>query len=852
MNNQEPSHPLPVPPQPQAAVLPPQAVPPQPQAAILPPQAVVPANVGFHTQTADLSFPVYTTQGNVPDLIALMTSLHTTMVHQTAILMSLNGAVSSLTRAFDTLRDDVALLQPSPQQRRRRNQSIQMTTPTSVQADSPRGILANLGTNVNEAETANLANADSFAKTLIYSSTRNICTLEREYLARRIRDLSETFKADKARAKKEGVTSIAKIIERFIKPINPVKYGAINHSRYAEWLMAYVDIKDKKEKEKEKDKSNDSVVVVSGKSFRDEAELDRILREDLRVNITSVTHCHQIVELRWCLPSAPPCRSTVHSFLTSKGWKPRSFEEIKISSEETARRQDLFRDELGYLISKYDLFECPEMIINLDETSVRIRPQFMKYWLKEGQPRQIKERVTLSLLKDHTTMVAAVSAGGTMLPPQVNWLSRYRPKGPKRSREEGEGSTAGETVSVALNRQSRRKLKPMRVLNSSIEVPDADLDLGSAPKGPRVRQFVQTKTHWSSTVSLDHYVDDVIWPHVQQARADQIQREFGAIGGRNEEQLREIKAKWEQKKWLVVLDCAPIHISAEFRAAFDQKWAPRGGVLVFIPPCCTGTLQPLDIGIFGPFKQAFKARHVEIVTKGRYENLSPEDKSTRFINHSREARAVMLQSINHALAAVPRRAILQAWCEAIGATTPPKKKATKEAAPDFSLNATLQCIQVVLNNRGVSGKARFEKDAEERREWFKSLKETPKLQAPKEHGSFPYMFFYGTVGDGEFERNAYWYEAVCDQLEDPLEDKHWADVGGAGCGLTAAQALQRDAEDFESIFADLSRMDRELEEKGRLLDAGSESEPESDTASDEEEANLGRQSDGEADEVDEE
>ena len=59
------------------------------------------------------------------------------------------------------------------------------------------------------------------------------------------------------------------------------------------------------------------------------------------------------------------------------------------------------------------------------------------------------------------------------------------------------------------------------------------------------------------------------------------------------------------QKWVLMMDCYPVHIGAEFLAWYKEEF--RGNLIIlFIPANFTGWLQPLDVWWNGPFKRIMK------------------------------------------------------------------------------------------------------------------------------------------------------------------------------------------------------------------------------------------------------
>jgi hypothetical protein len=92
-----------------------------------------------------------------------------------------------------------------------------------------------------------------------------------------------------------------------------------------------------------------------------------------------------------------------------------------------------------------------------------------------------------------------------------------------------------------------------------------------------------TPNHWSNEDSMLRYFDEVIIPYVDKTRSNMpLGREQPA---------------------LLICDVFAAHRTEAVR----EKIAENNLKLVYVPPSCTGELQPLDVSIDDPFKKLMKA-----------------------------------------------------------------------------------------------------------------------------------------------------------------------------------------------------------------------------------------------------
>ena len=343
----------------------------------------------------------------------------------------------------------------------------------------------------------------------------------------------------------------------------------------------------------------------------------------------------------------------------------------------------MYRAEIGFLLSRLDGEEGTsradgvhvlelEFLFNVDETAYRLVPEDVRIWALGKQPEEAFIDSALALPKSYTTLLCGCCADGSMLDAVINWKS-------------------------SASSPNTTKRKTVMVQNSELSKPPN-------PNGPFVRQYIQPDTHWTTAASFMFYIDEVIYPRVVAER-----KRLG---------------RPDDHRWVVTCDCAAVHVSASVRARFNAKYKKLGGILAFIPPLCTDTLQPLDIGIFGPLKAAAKSQHSKIIINDKYEHLGAEARRERFTASTRYTRAVAVESMNHALSAYRSSAIFKAWGVSLG-------------NPSVKTKPELEAYIRLLAKQGEI--AKLAEDAEgKRKAWLASLAEDRKeKRPPKDHGSCP-------------------------------------------------------------------------------------------------------------------
>lgn len=96
--------------------------------------------------------------------------------------------------------------------------------------------------------------------------------------------------------------------------------------------------------------------------------------------------------------------------------------------------------------------------------------------------------------------------------------------------------------------------------------------------------WTQTENHWSNLATSKQFVREIIAPYFATKRA--------AVGLAADQ-----KAIW-------IIDCWPVHIGEEFRAWMKAEYPDI--LVLYVPPNCTGKLQPQDVVVQKPLKGGIK------------------------------------------------------------------------------------------------------------------------------------------------------------------------------------------------------------------------------------------------------
>jgi hypothetical protein len=193
----------------------------------------------------------------------------------------------------------------------------------------------------------------------------------------------------------------------------------------------------------------------------------------------------------------------------------------------------------------------PALVINCDQTGIHLIPKSNYTYEKEGST---EVGIVGQADKRQITAVAAVSASNIILPFQLIYAG-----------EPGlEGAFPHEDIVDELR--------------------DAGFDIR------------QTKSHWSSELTTEQYIENIIVPYIEQRK-----KEITTLT---------VKQKKEQKSILLV---DVWHRGKEFRAYMAKEHPDIK--LVYVPGGCTSIAQPCDVFLQRPLKYSVLTKYENWATK---------------------------------------------------------------------------------------------------------------------------------------------------------------------------------------------------------------------------------------------
>ena len=340
--------------------------------------------------------------------------------------------------------------------------------------------------------------------------------------------------------------------------------------------------------------------------------------------LTSVNLAMQWLFANWP-PDAPctiPCRTLVGDWIQKHHKKTVAQETKGLSDEEKAERKQRMINEVVLLIDMFGI--VGEMIFNLDETCWRLIPRAQTVWLKKnnGSAASKAELMDFGERKDKTKIAPKRDRDGVSRDGRFNIFDHVALKRTYTTGTAG-CSLVGEKLNFMINWKGTDALK----VNA----------------GNGVVEYCQQDTHWQTPASLCYYIENVVIPAAQE-------NEFRRFGTRGE------------RKWLLLVDCAPVHISKEMRAKFQQYATDKNGIITFVAAGCTATSQPMDIGYFNQFKRAAVAQHYLLLSQKL--NFVRGPLARRLLCNSNEVRALAVMSVAYGTTRVSERPLAEAWREA--------------------------------------------------------------------------------------------------------------------------------------------------------------------------------------------
>jgi hypothetical protein len=219
----------------------------------------------------------------------------------------------------------------------------------------------------------------------------------------------------------------------------------------------------------------------------------------------------------------------------------------KLNDEEREAMLRIDWGEVQYLIKRWGI--PYELVFNLDETACRLSPLLLKAWVDDDT--KTKDVTTVSgLTKSFLTIICGMNAKGELLPSTTHWNGLTEASLPGFERLEQEGKI--------LTRMS-----------------------GDAAK---VRVYLGD-SRWACTQSLLEFFTGI-----------EVKRLAYAVTNNKHP---------EEVKGLVVMDRAPIHVSASFRQQAAKLFPNL--LIKYLQPGSTSFTQPCDDArFFGAFKKMFQ------------------------------------------------------------------------------------------------------------------------------------------------------------------------------------------------------------------------------------------------------
>lgn len=345
-------------------------------------------------------------------------------------------------------------------------------------------------------------------------------------------------------------------------------------------------------------------------------------------NVTAISN---FVASEWDaarLGCSPPSRSYVYSTMQKIGMGIIRASAKVLTGKQMLERREIARLELAYLVSVHSV--DPQMIINFDESAVRLVPDYTYTWaLNSRTEQQIRDILTiLPKSKGFTTLTGACTMSGVLLAFMLNWLGK------------SENLYTRDQTTLANIANDKR--------TADDEFDDELLGISTDPTKQKPKneclEYLNERTHWNTTASICAYIRRVVLPYVKSVIA---KRE------------RSRSATSYSNKFIILCDNAPTHASYEMRKAFCDEFAKEGGILHFLPPQVTGDQQPMDVGIFGPFKAALKKHQGEQLSgalKDAHENMRLE-----FLLPTKRARSFLVNAVDSASKVITPHAVKKSW-----------------------------------------------------------------------------------------------------------------------------------------------------------------------------------------------
>lgn len=158
------------------------------------------------------------------------------------------------------------------------------------------------------------------------------------------------------------------------------------------------------------------------------------------------------------------------------------------------------------------------------------------------------------------------------------------------------------------------------------------------------------------------------------------------------------------KDFLLVYDCAPIHVSFKTRTEIETLISPLGGHVCYLGAGCTDETQPLDINVFGGFKSSARSHHLSLIIDSLRNR--PKVEKRKNLATTTETRLMVCLSLIYAWQKISDSSIINAWECSIGRL----KKDSKEGF----VSTEEGTLAHQMNHRAAAAQQRIDEEKVER------------------------------------------------------------------------------------------------------------------------------------------
>jgi hypothetical protein len=313
------------------------------------------------------------------------------------------------------------------------------------------------------------------------------------------------------------------------------------------------------------------------------------------------------------------------------GWKSKTASQKSLPHDWKDRRE-IFVLNLAYWIERYGLNE--DDVYNIDETGMFYNPltgSRGKTLSAKGEPCE----VYAGDIKDNITLVCAITASGEKLPLQYIFKGKqyHMIKDKKSGKYVPKKDSYGNPI-----RQDRScpwhcvKIKSKDPLESEVHM-------------------VQNENHWGNAETTVAFFENILLPHAKRVR--QL---------RGEEYDDDA---FRKKPIIVIWDNVAFHCSPFLKSMPVETKGMY--VCHYLPPNCTSQMQPLDVGVNGPFKAAAASAFRKLSGASIYNQIRGDDGNKdyhdMFKGRSLQTSAKLFELTQTAWKAVTKDSIMYGWRE---------------------------------------------------------------------------------------------------------------------------------------------------------------------------------------------